>query len=313
MVAKLPISPQRNLPRNCLPQNGRHIQPTIEVWPVEGSRVDVTDGAVDDAELVAVWTEDAKVVDDADGAQFLIDDVAAVDGADLDVGDGRVAVAVGVEVAALEARAGLPPRHAHRLFGEDVVGGVGRRLQRRARVPLPRRQEAPRLAQRVVQRVVGLEEEIARRGHDAVDLGELPRRRVDVELRRDLVRAARVRHEHLGEGGALRCVERRPPVVDAQGPAQRAVGNGHRRQVLPLRGVGREHRPQPAHLPGALRHDVYRSVTALSESRSQAPEARRTSPNARARHEVIMLAKQRMRSSSTYLPTFVPSLEEITC
>ena len=108
-------------------------------------------------------------------------------------------------------------------------------------------------------------------------------------------------------------VERRPPVVDAQGPAQCAVGHGHRRQVLPLRGVGREHRPQPAHLPGALRHDVYRSVTALSESRSQAPEARRTSPNARARHEVIMLAKQRMRSSSTYLPTFVPSLEEITC
>lgn len=171
--------------------------------------------AVLQAELVTI-RRIGEVLEDAhdvDGPVGLVDDVPAVGVGRLGaVGrDAGLAGVVGPAVArvrgALEAGAGRAPRHAvdGALDAPHVQVRVGRGLERRARGPAPRGDEAPALPLRPVERLRGVEEPRARPRHEQVDEVAAHVRRVVPDLRPDYVRCRRAGHVPRDDQLRVRC------------------------------------------------------------------------------------------------------------
>jgi len=196
-----------------------------------------------------------EVVEDANGADGLVDDVAAVTHFELlreRPHGARLALRVpcGRAQAAFEPGAGRTMRHRERRVPPIVQVRVGRRLDRLARVALVLRDLVPLLAPRGGKVLGRAERPVPRVRHHGLHLRRLP---VIGRLyaRVDDVRV-RVRGRHkLRERRALLRVVEAAGEVDLQGSGQHALCNVHGLVVLR---VGRALREgHHAGVPGRLR------------------------------------------------------------
>lgn len=235
-VIVLHVPPSQGRPIPC------HIQPASR-GDTRRNSVNVLDASTLDSENVAVrhgLIRDGAVKPgephkQVHGPVLLIDNVAAV--GDLDVGrhaaDGaglpaRVALA-GVG-AALEPGACRAPGDLDADVVEAVKVGVAAGLDHGARVLLIHGDGVPVLDGVPVEVPRGVEEPVARVGHDRLHVRDLAV--VGVEYpRADDVRVVRVGHDELCKGCTLDCVVDAAVVVDVQGLGQDA-GPGVRGRAI---------------------------------------------------------------------------------
>ena len=115
--------------------------------------------------------------------------------------------------AAFRAIAGIAPRHEILLpFEKRIEVGVGGGDQRVARVALVGGNDVPLLGRRILQVGVGVEQPIAGRRPEDLDLGDLVV--IHAQPRAEDIRLLLVRHDHFGERLTRRGVEQAAMVID---------------------------------------------------------------------------------------------------
>ena len=139
--------------------------------------------ALFDAELMTIRPQDPELTQYVNRPDRLVNHVAPIAHLDAERRQSRVARIVCQALphvrAALEPIARRPPGDHGRRVTKVRIVRVGGRFYSVARVTVCSGDDGPVLAQEVVQRMRGVKVQIPGRRHDAIDLGDLARARVE--------------------------------------------------------------------------------------------------------------------------------------